>query len=341
MAGVATRLLPADGAAIAEAAGLLRAGEVVAMPTETVYGLAADATNAAAVDKIFRAKGRPGDNPLIVHISNLAQLEGVAAEVPAKAALLAEAFWPGPLTLVLPKAEGLPPVVSAGLATVGVRMPDHPVALALIEQTARPLAAPSANRSGRPSPTTAAHVLADMDGCVPLILDGGPTRVGIESTVLALGEKPLVLRPGAVTPEAISRVLQEPVEVSEQNFMPAPAGARPQSPGMKYRHYAPNARLVLVRGTLEAFIAYVGAHAENGVWALCFAGEEAAMPVPCLGYGAAGDAAAQAGALFAALRALDAAGAKTVYVRCPAAEGVGLAVYNRLLRAASFQIVEV
>lgn len=336
---IKTFVLPVNDASLAEAARLLRAGQVVAMPTETVYGLAADATNAAAVGRIFEAKGRPGDNPLIVHIAAQEELLKVAASVPGDAWELADTFWPGPLTMVLPRGAGLAPAVSAGLSTVGIRLPAHEGARALIKAAGVPLAAPSANRSGRPSPTTAAHVLEDMQGRIPLILDGGPAPVGVESTVLSLDEEPVVLRPGFITAEEISEVLGRPVRYSRTATQPLAGGKQPKSPGVKYQHYAPKAHLTLVQGGLEAFAAYVAEHQDTGVWALCFAGEENALPVPALSYGRRDDPASQAEALFAALRRLDEEGARTVYVRSPAPQGVGMAVYNRLLRAAAFRVV--
>lgn len=337
-----TKVLPAlDAAAMGEAAALLQAGQVVAMPTETVYGLAADATNPAAVRRIFEAKGRPGDNPLIVHISNMNMLSGVAREVPQEAHKLAEVFWPGPLTMVLPKAEGLAPEVSAGLDTVGVRMPAHEGARALIEAADVPLAAPSANRSGSPSPTTAAHVLTDMKGCIPLILDGGASPVGVESTVLSLVGQPVVLRPGFVTAEEISEALGVPVKLHEAITAPLEQDQLAQSPGMKYKHYAPKARITILQGSAETFCAYVNERAEDGVWALCFDGEQKLLKVPGVAYGKEGDDAEQAARLFDALRKLDEVGAKNVYARSPRPVGVGLAVYNRLLRAAAFRVKKI
>lgn len=334
-----TKILPVlDAAAISEAAALLQAGQVVAMPTETVYGLAADATNSAAVRRIFEAKGRPGDNPLIVHICNMDMLEGVAREAPAEARKLAEVFWPGPLTMVLPKARGLAAEVSAGLDTVGVRLPAHEGARVLIEAAGVPLAAPSANCSGSPSPTTAAHVLADMKGKIPLVLDGGACPVGVESTVLSLVGEPVVLRPGFVTVEEISEALGRPVKLHEAITAPLLQGQAAQSPGMKYKHYAPKARVTIVESGFEDFCAYVNKRAAEGVWALCFESEQGALEVPCILYGKENDDAAQAAKLFGALRQMDEVGAKTVYARSPHQRGVGLAVYNRLLRAAAFRV---
>ncbi len=340
-----TQVLPADAAGIALAAQYLRQGVPFALPTETVYGIAADAANAGAVRGIFVAKGRPQDNPLIVHIADMGQLSGLVAAVPERAQKLAAAFWPGPLTMVLPRGAGVCDAATAGLDTVGVRMPSHPVVQAVIRAAGGiAFAAPSANLSGRPSPTTAADTLADMDGRLPLILDGGPCTVGVESTVVSLaGERPLLLRPGAVTKEQMERVLGEEVPLSGAILDKLKPGQTARSPGMKYKHYAPKAELTLVKGDLAAFKACLAAQAEQdagGLWALCFTGEGQGLPVPALEYGAENDPAEQARRLFSALRELDARGARAALVRCPAARGVGLAVYNRLLRAAAFRVVE-
>ena len=334
-----TQLLPINQASLAKAAALLRAGELVAMPTETVYGLAANAFSAEGAEKIFAAKGRPQDNPLIVHIAQMDQLPLVAADIPEEALALAEAFWPGPLTLILKRGKAVPEAVSAQLPTVGVRLPAHEGARALIQAAGFPLAAPSANLSGRPSPTTAGHVLEDLGGKIPLILDGGAAPVGVESTVLSLSEEPVVLRPGFVTAEEIAGVLGRPVRYSKTVTAPLAEGKSPRSPGTKYRHYAPSARLTLVQGGAEAFQRYVKENPAPGLWALCLAGEEKGLPVPALVYGRAGDAASQNAGLFAALRQLDAQGAQAAYARIETSDERFLAVYNRLLRAAAFRVV--
>lgn len=322
------------------AAQLLREGKLVAIPTETVYGLAADALNGEAVAAIFAAKGRPADNPLIVHIADRTQLHALVAEIPQTALALADAFWPGPLTMIFKKAPCIPEVVSAGLSTVAVRMPSHPVARRIIELSC-PLAAPSANRSGSPSPTEATRVAEDMDSRIAAIVDGGACEVGVESTVIDVsGDKVRVLRPGAVTVEMLQHVVGA-VEVDEAVTRQLAAGAVAASPGMKYKHYAPQAKVVLVKGTPEAYRAYVNAHAADGVMALCFDGEENGLCVPFLTYGARADHAAQAHRVFEALRVLDERRARVAYTACPTAEGVGLAVYNRLLRAAGFEVIEV
>lgn len=321
---------------ISRAAKLLAAGEVVAVPTETVYGLAANAYDETAVRKIFSAKGRPQDNPLIVHIADFQDIYDLVSQVPAAAKKLADAFWPGPLTVILPKSDKIPDAVSAGLATVAVRYPSHPVAQAVIRESGVPLAAPSANRSGSPSPTNAKYVFDDMNGRIPLILDGGSSQVGVESTVITLAtEVPRVLRPGGVTVEQLREVLGE-VEVDDAVFHQLKAGETAASPGMKYKHYAPKADITIVRGSLEQFKNYV---ADKDAFVLVFAGEENEFD-RAVTYGRADDDRTQANRLFDALRELDEQGAKTVYARCPALSGVGLAVYNRLIRAAGFHLVD-
>lgn len=336
-----TRVLPGDEAGIAEAARLLREGKLVGLPTETVYGLAANARDEAAVRAIFTAKGRPQDNPLIVHIAELAELGGVAADVPEEAEKLAAAFWPGPLTMVLPRSESIPACVSAGMDTVAVRMPSHPVAHAVIRACGLPLAAPSGNLSGRPSPTSAHYMLADMDGRIPLILDGGECGVGVESTVVSLcAPQPIVLRPGAVTAEQMAAVLGREVLLSHAITEGLREGEKALSPGMKYKHYAPRAQVTLVEGDTAAYAAYVAAHAVPGMMALCFAEDAPLLQVPYVVYGAAGHPEQQAHNVFTALRRMDELGAATVLAHCPQKTGMALAVYNRMLRAAAFRVVQ-
>ncbi len=337
-----TRTPAALAAAAAEGAALLRAGEVVGMPTETVYGLAADAFNPAAVEKIFLAKGRPQDNPLIVHIADRAQLTAVVREVSATARRLMEAFWPGPLTLLFPKSEALPACVTAGLPTVAVRMPSHPAAQALITAAGTPLAAPSANRSGRPSTTTAAHVLHDMDGRIPLILDGGPCEVGLESTVLSLqGEKATILRPGAVTAEMLRGAGVE-VQIAGAVLQPLAEGEAALSPGMKHKHYAPDARVVLLSGSPEAAAAYAAAHfPHEGSVYLAFDDEPAPAGMARYSLGASAQGKEKAHEIFTLLRQADEDGFRLVLVRTETNEGIGLAVNNRLLRAANFEVISV
>ena len=326
---------------IAHAAELLRQGETVGMPTETVYGLGCDAGNAEAVKKVFAAKGRPADNPLIVHIADLADWAPLVTEIPPLAKKLAERFWPGPLTVILPRTEAVPAITAGGLDSVGVRFPAHPAAQALIRAAGVPIAAPSGNRSGSPSPTTAAHMLADMDGRIPAIIDGGSCICGVESTVISLddAESVRILRPGFVTPEQLQTVATH-VTVDPAVLARVEPGTVVRSPGMKYRHYAPNARVTLVRGDQAHFLAFMESHKSSGDYALCFDADEtlcSAAGIRCMPYGDTDEA--RAAAFFSRLRELDAIGAAHVYVRAPRTDGVGLAVYNRLLRAAGYDIV--
>ncbi len=337
-----TELKQAEESSMEQAAALLRAGEVVAIPTETVYGLAASSISDSAVTKIFKAKGRPQDNPLISHIASLEMLPMVVRDIPQSAYRLAQAFWPGPLTMIMTRSEQVADSVCAGLATAAVRMPSHPVALEVIRKAGVPLAAPSANLSGSPSPTTAQDVLADMQGKIPLILDGGACSVGVESTVISLaGAQPTLLRPGYITPEQLEEVLGCPVAISDAILHRLRDDEKAASPGMKYKHYAPKADVTILNGTLDAYKDYIREHNGQGVFALCFEGEQECLPCPCVTYGHETRPDEQARALFSALRELDARGAKTVYARSPQKTGVSLAVYNRLLRAAAFRVTEV
>lgn len=335
-----TKRLGAGAADIAEAARLLAQGEVVGIPTETVYGLAANALDGAAVARIFEAKGRPQDNPLIVHIASWEQLLPLVTDIPEKAKKLADFWWPGPLTMIFCKTDLVPNEVSAGLQTVAVRFPSHPVAQAIIRAAGCPLAAPSANRSGSPSPTTAAHVLCDMDGRVAAVVDGGECGVGVESTVIDMtGDVPCLLRPGGITLEMLEAAVGE-VTVNSAVTAMLKEGERAASPGMKYKHYAPRANVTLLRGSAEAYRRYVNAHAGEGVAAMCFDGEEVGLLIPYLTYGARDDAAAQAHRLFDVLREWDSRPEiRQVFAACPAPEGLGLAVYNRILRSAEFEVI--
>lgn len=338
---IKTILRPADEAGIDQAAQLLRRGEIFALPTETVYGIAADARQGAAVRKIFEAKGRPQDNPLIVHVAGPEMLSGLVAEVPERAQLLISAFCPGPLTIIMPRGPEVADECCAGLDTVGIRMPSHPVAREVIRRSGCAFAAPSANLSGRPSPTNAQDVLADMDGRLPLILDGGECAVGVESTVVSVvGPKPTLFRPGHITLEDLERALGEEVEVSAAILEKLPEGAVVRSPGMKYKHYAPKADITILDGSFEQFRAYVQAHADQNPSCLCFTGEASQLGVPCVEYGREGDGADQAKHLFRSLRALDEQGDGVVYARCPGRDGLSMAVYNRLVRAAAFRVVQ-
>lgn len=331
-----------DENAVQKAAAFLRSGEVVGMPTETVYGLAANALDGNAVAKIFQAKGRPSDNPLIVHIADWAQIHALSPAVPPAAQALAQAFWPGPLTIIVPKGDCIPAEVSCGLDTVGIRLPSHPLARALIRAAGVPLAAPSANTSGKPSTTTAAHVLRDMDGKIAAILDGGPCGVGVESTVVSLTtDPPRLLRPGGVTLEELRAVLGN-VAVDRALYESIGDDARVSAPGMKYRHYAPKAPVTVVRGKAERTAAYIRAHANAAEGVLCFdeySGSFPACAVEC--FGSRDAPAEQAREVFDRLRAFDDMDVTRIWAQCPPDEGVGLAVANRLRKAAGFHVVDV
>lgn len=320
---------------------ILKSGGLVGIPTETVYGLAANALDENAVAKIFRAKGRPQDNPLIVHIADFEDIYKLAKDVPSDAVLLANKFWPGPLTIILKSRDIVPKSVSAGLDTVAIRMPSHPVARQIIRSAGVPLAAPSANISGMPSPTTAQHVMDDLNGKIDAVVDGGECSVGLESTVITLCKSPpKLLRPGKITPQELISVLGE-LDVDSSVLDKLPDNITPSSPGMKYKHYSPKANVIIIRGELENFIKYVNDNKKSGVMALCFDGEQKDMPVASLCFGQKSSATQQAHNLFNALREIDSLGANTVYVRCPKSDGIGLAVFNRLLRAAEFEVIDV
>ena len=326
---------------IKEVGEILKNGGLAAIPTETVYGLAGNAFDGKTANKIFAAKGRPSDNPLIVHISRVEQWDELVEHISDTAKALAEVFWPGPLTMILKKSELIPHEVSGGLDTVAVRIPGNEIARAIIESAGVPLAAPSANLSGKPSPTSASHVIDDMNGRIEAIVDSGECSVGVESTVLSLvTDVPTILRPGRITPEMIASVVGE-VLIDDAVFEKLREGQAVVSPGTKYKHYSPEASVILVKGEFEKYCEYVKREAGEGTVALCFEGEERKLGIPAVTYGKKDDPASQAKHIFDALRAVDKIGAKTVFARFPENEGVGLAVFNRLLRAAAFNIVEV
>ena len=331
-----------DDGALRQAGALLRAGEVVGMPTETVYGLAANALDGAAVAKIFLAKGRPQDNPLIVHIADKEQLSTLARMAPESARKLADAFWPGPLTIILPKAACIPDEVSAGLDTVGIRLPSHPVARALIREAGVPLAAPSANLSGRPSTTTSGHVMEDLGGKIPAIVEGGPCAVGVESTVVSLaGNVPRLLRPGGVSLEQLESVLGS-VEVDRALREKIGDEVRVSAPGMKYRHYAPKAPVTVVCGDPERTAVYITRHAGLDAGVICFS--ECAFQFEMHErrvIGSSDDVQTQARRVFDALRSFDATDVTEIWAQCPDDTGLGLAVANRLKKAAGFKVVNV
>ena len=322
---------------IDSAAAILKAGGIVAIPTETVYGLAASAFNDEAIGKVFAAKGRPQDNPLIVHVCDMDMLREVTSELPPEALVLAERFWPGPLTMVLGRSDKIADSVSRGLNTVAVRMPSNSVALEVIKQSGLPLAAPSANLSGSPSPTTANHVICDLSGRIDAVIESGDCAVGVESTVVTLvTDPPRLLRPGAVTAEQLSEFLPDLV-IDKAVLAEPEKGEQVASPGMKYKHYSPRTNLVLVEGSSDAFAEFVNGKKNSA--AIAFSEDLTKLSVPALCYGSAEDADRQAQTVFALLRQTDSLGVETVYVHAPEKRGVGLAVYNRLIRAAAFEVI--
>lgn len=341
-----TKVLSPDPAAFALASDLLRRGSLVAFPTETVYGLGADALNRDAVLSIFAAKGRPADNPLIVHIHDRSQLNDLC-EIPPLAEPLMDAFWPGPLTLLFVRKPVVPPEVTAGLPTVAIRMPSHPVAAAMLRVCNLPVAAPSANTSGRPSPTAAAHVLEDMNGKIPLILDGGPCDVGLESTVLDLCHgRPTILRPGGVTKEMLESVLGQEVLLAGSILRPLGENEVALSPGMRYKHYAPKGTVTLVEGPEERTVPLLRRlcleQLREGKKAcvLCFSEHvEALAGCDPHDIGSVSSPDEIARRLFDTLRRLDDEGMEAVFSEVVPPEGIGLAVMNRLGRAAAFRTV--
>lgn len=332
-----TKILSTSQEDIALAGDIIKNGGLVAFPTETVYGLGANAFDEKAVKAIYKAKGRPSDNPLIVHIAKKEDIIPLVEQLTPQAKLLMEAFFPGALTIILKKSSKINNTVSGNLDTVAVRMPKHPVARALIEKSQCPIAAPSANSSGLPSPTKAKYVLDDMNGKVDAIIDGGDCDFGVESTVITLATQvPTILRPGSVTQEMIESVIGK-VQVARAVLEGMEKDEVAQSPGMKYKHYAPQkAKLVLVNGTKEQYESFV--NAQKGAMALCF--EDDNVTIDKITFGKENDQQSQAHQLFDALRTIDTTSAKKVYARMPEATGVGMAVYNRLIRAAAFSIID-
>lgn len=323
---------------LAGAGEILRRGGLVVFPTETVYGLGANALDADAAAKIYAAKGRPSDNPLIVHIASPEEADkyAITGDIYRR---LAEAFMPGPLTVILPKRDCIPDAVTGGLDSVGIRCPENEIARKMIAAAGVPIAAPSANISGKPSPTKAEHVQTDLDGKVDMILDGGECSVGVESTIIKVdGDKLTLLRPGGITPDMLEALFGK-IEVSEAVTEKLGEHVRPLSPGMKYRHYAPTAPLTLVGGRDEKRIAYFSA-ASADTLLLVFDEEREFFPahkVICIGK--KGSAASQAKRLFAALREADNTDCKSILAPLPEKSGMGLALYNRMIRAAAHNIL--
>ena len=335
---IETKILSASPENILHCVDFLRNGEVIAIPTETVYGLAADAFNGDAVAKIFKVKGRPQDNPLICHISDLGMLDYLIVDKNFGVFRnIIDRFWPGPLTVVLPKKDGVLDSVSANLETVAVRFPSNRVARKVIDAFGGPLVAPSANLSGRPSPTTALHVYDDLKGRIGAILDGGVCEIGLESTVVRIDDGVVeVLRPGAVSLDMLREVA--PRVLLSDSVLNRPAkGFVAASPGVKYSHYSPRAEVILIDSTFSSFFDYVSDKLGPGVWCVVFDGEEGRFKGNVLTFGAS--AADQAKRVFSILRKVDEVGAEKVFFRAPSKSGIGLAVYNRLLRAAGFELI--
>lgn len=331
-----TKLFGTSKYDIAEAGKMIAEGKLVAFPTETVYGLGANALNEEAVRNIYLAKGRPSDNPLIVHIAEKEDIVPLVKEVTPKAKALIDAFFPAPLTIILNKSDKVGKVVSGGLDTVAVRMPKNEIARKLIKASGCPIAAPSANTSGLPSPTRVKYVIDDMMGKIDGIIDGGDCEYGVESTVITLAtDVPTLLRPGAITKEMIEAVIGE-ITVAPAVLEGMKNDEVAASPGMKYKHYAPKAKVVIVNADKKEYEKFV--NAQKGAFALCFDDDE--VTIPKVTFGRENDDLSQAKELFDALRELDEKGAKKVYARIPHKDGVGMAVYNRLIRAAAFCIID-
>ena len=330
-----------DPNAVRDAAAILRRGGLLGIPTETVYGLGADALNEDAVSRIFLAKGRPQDNPLIIHVPDASWLERYCRDVPPAAYRLAERFWPGPLTMILPRRDIVPLQTTGGLETVGVRCPNHPVTLAIIEAAGVPIAAPSGNTSGRPSPTTAAHMIEDMDGKIDGIVDGGPCTVGVESTIIDLTvTPPRLLPPGGLPLESLRQVLGE-VAVDKAVTGLLAAGERPRAPGMKYRHYAPHAPVTVVTGAPERSARRIQGLLSDTAGVICFDEYAPLFPGHIIHkLGPAADKSAQARHVFDALRTFDGTDVTEIFAQCPDDGGLGLAVANRLKKAAGFHLID-
>ncbi len=336
-----TLILPRDGENTAQiAAEIIKNGGLVALPTETVYGLGANGLDPMAVDKIYEAKGRPKDNPMILHVTGMDQVETLCHDIPETAYRLAEKFWPGPLTMILPANANIPKRTTGGLSTVAVRCPDSHITRQVIALSGVAIAAPSANLSGKPSTTTAQHVLHDHAGNIDAVIDGGPCRVGVESTIIDLTEHPArLLRPGGITPAQLCGVLGD-IVVDKAVTAQLDPDEVAKAPGMKYRHYAPQCQVVIVAGSREAAASYIRKQYQAGDRVLCFQ-EELPLYEGCnpLSYGTEADVNTLSAGLFSALRELDDPSIHMVYARCPEGDGVAYAVQNRLKKAAAFQIV--
>lgn len=336
-----------DTEALERAAAIIRDGGLVAFPTETVYGLGADALSAEASKKIYAAKGRPSDNPLIVHVAEFSDMEKIAQEMPEEAKKLADAFWPGPLTMIVRKNDKVPYETTGGMDTVAVRMPNHPVALELIRRSGGYIAAPSANTSGKPSPTLAEHVAFDMDGRIPMILDGGPVGIGIESTIVDLTEEiPMILRPGYITPKMLEKVIGE-VKM-DPGIIASDSLQKPKAPGMKYKHYAPKGDLVIVEGKKQAVAETINhltkMDTEAGLKTAVIASDEnlSLYDADCkINIGSREHEESIAANLYEVLREMDEMGVQKMYSESFAGGGLGAAIMNRLLKAAGHHVIRV
>ena len=335
-------------AELAEAAEILRNGGLVAIPTETVYGLGANALDESASKKIYEAKGRPSDNPLIAHISCMDELSALVSEIPEAGRKLAEKYWPGPLTMVFPKKEIVPYGTTGGLETVAIRMPSDPVANRLIKLAGVPVAAPSANTSGRPSPTKAEHVVEDMNGKIEMIIDSGEVGIGVESTIVDVsGKVPMLLRPGAITMEMLRETLGE-VEIDPAILGPLSADVKPKAPGMKYRHYAPQAEMTLVEGEMEHVVEFINQEAklalEAGLKVGIICTEESRESYQCgmlKVIGSRENEESVAHNLFAVLREFDDQKVDCIFSESFSKDRLGQAIMNRLCKAAGYHIVKV
>ncbi len=322
---------------IRKAGEILNGGGLVAIPTETVYGLAANALDSNAVKSIYKAKGRPSDNPLIVHVSKVGDVEKLAKNIPEIFYVLADKFWPGPLTIILEKSELIPHETSGGLETAAFRVPANKTARAIIESANCPLAAPSANISGKPSPTSFNHVFDFMNGRIDAIVEDKDCKVGLESTVISLvTNPPLLLRPGKISFEELKETIND-LEIDDSIFEHVKDETQVSSPGMKYKHYSPKAKIIGCKLSFDDFIKLF--ECDKSANALCFDGEELELPVQAVTYGERFDSISQAKNLFSALHKIDEFGFKKVYARMPKSKGVGLAVYNRLIRACGFNVI--
>ncbi len=336
-----------DAEKIKYSAEVIKSGGLVAFPTETVYGLGANGLDEKAVKKIFEAKGRPSDNPLILHIADRKQVFELAKDVPSNAGKLMDSFWPGPLTMIFNKAQNVPGVISAGLDTVALRMPSHPIALALIKESGVPIAAPSANTSGRPSPTNAKHVIEDLSGKIDVIIDAGNAKIGLESTVLDVTvDPPVVLRPGGITLKQIGDVIGH-ADIDPTLMTKAEGDFRPRSPGMKYKHYSPKADVIIVEGSpdrvLQKIKELVCMHSQKGKTVGVLATDQTKELYPSVEVISLGDRdklETVAANLFWALREFDKKNVDIIVAEAVDYEGIGLAVMNRMKKAAAYNIIK-